>query len=114
MAIGYSAAFLEKTCRTFVNAAFPEDWFQDDGAGAVVDGSVQGGDIISRDKLYLFKQRLETFAVFVLPGERHGAKGSSVVRTLESHQLTLGLASHAMACQASKFDGSLDRFGAAV
>ena len=114
VAIGYGAAFLKKAAGTFVNAAFTEDRFKDDGAGAVVDGSVQGGNIIPRDKLYLFEQRLETFAVFVLPGERHGAKGSSVIRTFESHQLALGLASHAMTCQAGEFDGSLDGLGAAI
>ena len=106
--IGERTAFLEKACRTFVNSAFAEDWFEDDGAGAVVHGSVQGSNIIARDKLYLFKQRLESLAVFVLPGERHGAESSSVVRTLKSHQLTLGLASCAMTCEPGEFDGSFD------
>ena len=59
----------------------------------VVDGSAQCFDIIARDELDLFEQRLESLAVFVLPGQRHGAESSSVVRTLESDQLALGLAS---------------------
>ena len=114
MAIGHRAAFLEKAGRTFVDAAFAEDGFKHDGAGAVVDGSAQRVDVIARDKLHLFEQRLESLAVFVLPGQRHGAKGSSVIRTFESHQLALGLASRAVSCQPGEFDGSLDGLGAAV
>src|SRR6266446_2299718 len=90
MTVGQSSALLKKFHRAFIITAFAEDGLEHNGTSVVVDGLALGFKIIARDEFDVFEERFESLAIFVLPGERHGAESSSVIRTLEGDQLALG------------------------
>src|SRR5437016_462 len=113
-AVGESAAFLEKLDRALHDSALSEDGLEHDGAGLVVDGGAQGFDIVARNEGDFFQQRLESLAVFVLPGQRHRAESSTMVGTFESDEAAFLEASDAMTGEAGELDRALDRLGAAV
>src|ERR1700745_417026 len=113
-AVGNRAALLEKLDRALQDSTFPEDGLEHDGAGLVIDGGAQRFHIVARDERDFFQQRLESLAVFVLSGQRHGAESSTVVRTLEADEAALFGTSAAMAGKACQLDRAFNRFGAAV
>src|SRR5712664_1618232 len=66
--IGERATFAQEIRRTFQDSAFAKDGLKHDGAGVAVDGFTQSRDVVLRNKGYVFKQRLETFAMLLLAG----------------------------------------------
>src|SRR5208283_2254293 len=93
MMIGKSAAGEQEFLRTLEDAAFSKNGFEHDGAGVGIDGCVQRLDVVLRHKGYVIEQRLETLAIFFLAGQGHGAKGATMIRTLQRHELRFGFAS---------------------
>ena len=114
MTVGEGAALAQKVGGTFVDAALAENRLEHDGASLVVNRSAQCLEIIAGHEPDVFEQRFEALAIFVLSGERHGAEGSSVIRTFERHQLALGFAAGAVSGQPGQLDRALDGLGAAV
>jgi hypothetical protein len=114
MLVGQRPASAQEVFRTLQDAAFAEDWLEHYGAGVGVDGSLQRFDVVLCDEGHVFEQGLETFAIFVLASQGHGAKRPAMVRTLQRHELRFGLASCLVAGETRQFDGAFHRFGAAV
>src|SRR5579863_1335907 len=114
MMVSQPTAFLQKFYRALVYPAFAEDRLEHDGAGIVIDGSPQSFSIVASDEGHFVQQGFKTFAVLVLSGERHGAKGAAVIRALQGHQAALRLAACAMSCQPRQLNGAFDRFGPAI
>ena len=99
---------------TFKDPAFAEDGLEDDGAGVGVDRGVQRFDIILLDKGHTFEHRLKAFAIFVLSGKGHRAKGPPVIRTLQRHQLALGIATGLVSGEPRQLDRAFHGLRAAV
>ena len=71
-------------------------------------------DVVLPNKGHVFEHRLKTLAVLFLAGKGHGPEGSAMIRTLERHQLGLGIAARLVPGETRQLDGAFHRLGAAV
>src|SRR5262249_54546409 len=102
VAIRQGTTLLEKFHGTLVNTAFPENRFQHNRASVVVDGGAEFLRVIAWNEFHILQQRFETFTIFVLSGQRHGAKGPSVIGAFERNQLALGVSAGTVPRQAGQ------------
>src|SRR5208282_783466 len=112
--VGKRTARAQEIFGTLEDAAFAKDGLQHDGAGVGIDRRVQRFDVVLRHKGHVFEQRLKALAVLFLAGQRQGAKRSAVKRTLQRHQLGLGLAARLVSGETRQLDGAFHCFGSAV
>ena len=78
MLIGKRPAGAQEIFGTLEDPTFAKDGLQRDGTSVGIDGGAQRFDVVLLNKGHVSEQRLKTFAVLVLAGQGHGAKGSAV------------------------------------
>src|SRR5580704_95649 len=105
---------LQKLHRTFRDSPLAKNRLQHNRAGVVVHRRPQAFHVVLSHKSYFFQQRLKSFAMLLLPGQRKRPKRPPMVRPLQSHQPALRLAPGAMSRQPRQLDRSLNRLSPAV
>ncbi|SPF39321.1 hypothetical protein SBA1_270036 [Candidatus Sulfotelmatobacter kueseliae] len=112
--VGQRPAFPEKLARALIDSAFAENRLQHDGAGVVIHRRPQAFDIVLLHESDIFKQRFESLAMLILPGQRQCAKRPPMIGTLERHQPAFRRPARAMSSQPRQLDRALDRLRPAV
>ena len=52
-----------------MNSAFSKDRFENDSTSVVIHDRAKRFEIVAGNKLHIFQERLESLAIFILPGQ---------------------------------------------
>ena len=110
--IGSGAGSLKKFCRAGADSALALNGLQHDGAHRSIHRIAQRGSIIEWHKFHRAQQRLESFAIFFLPGHGESAESPAVERPFHCDHVSLAFCD--ATCSARQLKRALHSLGAAV